>query len=199
MHIPPRLASLKRGPLLGRGSYGSVYWGTLGGAQVAIKVMENAPGPQAAEQLWAAQYESMVASDLFHPDLVRTFDWCGHADEHGGMVWIVQELCDKGSLSNALKEGTLREGGVLQGKPIMSAILETALEVARGMQYLHSHDVLHGDLSSNNVLLVSEENSRGFKAKVTDFGLSRALGGQEISTRTGERRRFNYFLITLQC
>lgn len=184
MHIPPRLSSLKRGPLLGKGSYGSVYWGTLGDSQVAIKVMEHAAGPEAAEQLWSAQYESMIASDLFHHDLVRTIDWCGHSDEQGGSVWIVQELCDKGSLSNALKEGRFREGGELEGRPMMCAVLETALEVARGMQYLHSHDVLHGDLSSNNVLLISADNARGFEAKVTDFGLSRALGGQDITTKT---------------
>lgn len=197
MHIPPRLSSLKRGPLLGKGSYGSVYWGTLGDSQVAIKVMEHAPGPEAAEQLWSAQYESMIASDLFHPDLVKTIDWCGHSDEQGGGVWIVQELCDKGSLSNALKEGKLKEGGELEGRPVMCAVLETALEVARGMQYLHSHDVLHGDLSSNNVLLVSADNPRGFEAKVTDFGLSRALGGQDITTKTVGTGKKSYKLLFL--
>ncbi|KAL4517447.1 hypothetical protein Ndes2437B_g06678 [Nannochloris sp. 'desiccata'] len=188
MHIPPRLATLKRGPALGIGSYGSVYWGTLGDAGVAIKVMQHAAGPEAGQQLWAAQYEAMVASDLSHENLVRTIDWCCHiqGNAQGGTVWIIQELCNKGSLAIAIKEGSLRiiQGNV-ESAPDMHAVLETAADVARGMAYLHSHDVIHGDLSSNNVLFISAENNkRGYQAKVTDFGLSRALGGQDCATKT---------------
>jgi serine/threonine protein kinase len=35
---------------------------------------------------------------------------------------------------------------------------------------------LHADLKGGNVLLKSAQNSRGFEAKVADFGLSRQLG-----------------------
>ena len=186
MHIPPRLASLQLGPLLGKGSYGSVYVGMLGQVPVAVKVMQQAAGPEVAEQYWAATYEAMIASDLQHENLVRTIDWCGHADCSGGVMWIVQELCDEGSLSKAIKDGRLRRGGKQEHGANMKAVLQTAVEVAKGMQYLHSHDVLHGDLSSNNVMFVSMENDRGFQAKINDFGLSRSLGkGQDnVSTRT---------------
>jgi hypothetical protein len=188
MHIPPRLATLQIGPLLGRGSYGSVYWGTLGDNGVAIKVMQQAPGPEAGEQLWAAQYEAMVASDLSHDNLVRTIDWCCHYEGsmNGGVMWIVQELCNKGSLAIAIKEGALRvDVGNVESAPDMRAVLETAADVAYAMAYLHSHDVLHGDLSSNNVLFISDDNNRrGFRAKVSDFGLARALGGQDCATKT---------------
>ena len=51
------------------------------------------------------------------------------------------------------------------------------MDVAAGMDYLHSLGVLHSDLKAANVLLTSKQPSnydpRGFVCKVTDFGLSR--------------------------
>lgn len=47
-------------------------------------------------------------------------------------------------------------------------ILATAREVASGMAHLHSMNILHGDLTSLNVLLTSSDlDSRGFIAKVS--------------------------------
>ena len=47
-------------------------------------------------------------------------------------------------------------------------ILATAREIASGMAHLHSMNILHGDLTSLNVLLASSDiDNRGFIAKVT--------------------------------
>ncbi len=184
--IPPRLATLQLGELIGKGSFGKVYFGTLNECPVAVKVMQAPPG--SADVLWAAQYETMIASDLQHDNIVQTIDWCEHVDPMlGGIVWIVQELCDRGSLNVSLERGLLRGKDCkdpTKSPPDLVAYLETALDVARGMQYLHSHDVLHGDLSSNNIMLVTADTPRGFIAKINDFGLSRALGEQDVSTKT---------------
>eukprot|EP00882_Tetradesmus_deserticola_P014412 GHRQ01015324.1.p1 GENE.GHRQ01015324.1~~GHRQ01015324.1.p1 ORF type:complete len:164 (+),score=56.91 GHRQ01015324.1:299-790(+) len=53
------------------------------------------------------------------------------------------------------------------------------------MLYLHGLDVVHGDLKSGNVLLsVSPTSPYGRVAKVTDFGLSRALGSGQTHRST---------------
>lgn len=53
------------------------------------------------------------------------------------------------------------------------------------MTYLHSLDILHGDLTGGNILLVSSnKDKRGFIAKVADFGLSRVLSAEAVSTGT---------------
>lgn len=62
----------------------------------------------------------------------------------------------------------------------------TAKEIASAMLHLHNSNILHGDLSGGNVLLVSSEKDleRGWYAKVGDFGLSRVLTAEAISTGT---------------
>ena len=49
----------------------------------------------------------------------------------------------------------------------------TALEVARGLEYIHHADrrMVHRDLSAANVLLTSAgADERGFRALLSDFG-----------------------------
>lgn len=55
------------------------------------------------------------------------------------------------------------------------------------MCYLHRRNIIHCDLSTNNILLAASElDDRGFVAKVSDMGLSRIMNGSNgvINTRT---------------
>lgn len=100
-------------------------------------------------------------------------------------VWIVQHLCDKGTLYNAIDKGWLRQALSLTAGPSLSAVLNTAFEIATAMEYLHEQGILHGDLNGNNVLLSHHDsNQRSFVALVGDFGLSRAISVTQNTTRT---------------
>lgn len=58
-------------------------------------------------------------------------------------------------------------GGLSSAAPDMAAILATAREVAAAMSYLHHNNMLHGDLTGNNVLLTAAPGEkRGYTAKV---------------------------------
>ncbi|GAX80143.1 hypothetical protein CEUSTIGMA_g7581.t1 [Chlamydomonas eustigma] len=89
-------------------------------------------------------------------------------------VQIVQELCDRGSLRKALDRGVFhRVESDGQRKVLYANVLLAALDIARGMRHLHSCNILHSDLKALNVLLQSNtESTKGFTAKVADFGLS---------------------------
>jgi serine/threonine protein kinase len=70
---------------------------------------------------------------------------------------------------------------------VQVSIVRSLLDIAAGMDYLHSTNVLHGDLKSANVLLKSTTTDpRGFLCKLADFGLSRVLDLDmtHISTKT---------------
>lgn len=60
--------------------------------------------------------------------------------------------------------------GALLGASHLCWVLATAKEFCTAVSYLHSMDVVHGDLKSSNVLLkaaaVTAWDSRGFVAKV---------------------------------
>ena len=52
-------------------------------------------------------------------------------------------------------------------QPKLRAMLRTATEVAEGMAYIHSRRIVHGDLSSRNVLLMHAHSEADATAKVT--------------------------------
>lgn len=54
-------------------------------------------------------------------------------------------------------------------------LISWSFQVARGMQYLSSRNVLHGDLAARNVLLC-EDNV----VKICDFGLARSMYKREV-------------------
>lgn len=100
-------------------------------------------------------------------------------------TWLVLELCDLGSLQEALDAGLLRTSrDPREGVPHLPAILATAREIASAMAYVHAEGVVHGDLSAWNVLLARSGGpglgGRGWLAKVGDFGLARhfSVGGK---------------------
>ena len=68
---------------------------------------------------------------------------------------------------------------------LQDIILETAMDIARGMEYLHQESITHGDLKGSNVLLqTAGGHANQFVAKVADFGLSRVLKENQTATRT---------------
>ncbi|XP_031570605.1 activated CDC42 kinase 1-like [Actinia tenebrosa] len=52
----------------------------------------------------------------------------------------------------------------------VTKLLEFASQIAKGMQYLHSKNLIHFDLAARNVLVVAPN-----KVRISDFGLARVL------------------------
>ena len=63
----------------------------------------------------------------------------------------------------------------------MAGVCGVGIDICRGLQYLHSINILHRDLKSKNVLLTS--NPPLCQAKLCDFGMARVR--LESATMTG--------------
>lgn len=130
--------------------------------------------------------ESRISESLLHENVVRTFgsldvkakELFGEFLTHGDRICkvIAMEYCDKGELSRAIDKGEYVLS-VRSLQPNMSAILHSALDIAKGLEYLHSIGIVHGDLKPDNVLRKTDEDDpRGYICKICDFGLSRKVG-----------------------
>ena len=96
------------------------------------------------------------------------------AGEDGGRPYIVFEYCD----GETLKERIDRSGRL----PLDEAAAY-AIEVGRGLAAAHARRLVHRDVKPQNVLIDSEG-----RAKVTDFGIARALeSGRPDEDRPGPR------------
>lgn len=62
----------------------------------------------------------------------------------------------------------------------LQAAIDIMLQMARGMEYLHEHDIVHRDLKSSNILVAPSEaavlRDEGYAdVKLADFGLTKTL------------------------
>ncbi|MED6120189.1 hypothetical protein PIB30_018588 [Stylosanthes scabra] len=159
---------------LGRGGFGTVYKGELGdGTKIAVKRMENrAISSKGVDEF---QAEIAVLSKVRHRHLVSLL---GHAIE-GHEKLLVYEYMPLGALSKHLFQWER-----LNLEPLSwSQRLVIALDVARGMEYLHGlarQTFIHRDLKSSNILL-----GHDFRAKVSDFGLVKLApdGNKSVATK----------------
>lgn len=85
---------------------------------------------------------------------------------------LAYEFCEGGSLLSLLSDSSRYYD-----------YLPIALDIANGMAYLHSRNVIHRDLKPSNILL-----TRDHRAKIADFGMSVANTGQELTAETGTYR-----------
>ena len=93
-----------------------------------------------------------------HPNIVQHLGL--HKDKIGFPV-LLMELMDD-NLTNYLEEDSEAVPYHIQ--------VNMCLDIARALLFLHSNDIIHRNLSSNNVLLIG--NARHMRAKVSDFGMA---------------------------
>eukprot|EP00891_Asterochloris_glomerata_P004428 jgi/Astpho2/4428/Aster-00044 len=188
---------LQLGPLLGKGSFGKVYRGKLGGKTLAVKIVESSS--KAAKDSFGTPMEAVVTQGVDHPNVVSLVDFkmlepdpsakkeivwdsANQGEERGGKgeLWFLLEFCDKGCLQDAVDRGWFRETcSIVTGIPNVHSILETIRDIAAGMAHMHDRGVVHGDMTGGNIMLQGcvpvAPSTRNFVAKVSDFGLAREM------------------------
>jgi hypothetical protein len=157
---------------LGTGRVSTIYraaWRRMERVQmVALKVamLNHITGD--ASHVDELRREADIAARLQHPNIC---DLVGvAADEE--CFCLAYDFCEGGSLLSLLTDSRR-----------YYEYLPIALDVANGMAYLHSRSLIHRDLKPSNILI-----TRDHRAKVSDFGMSVANTGQELTAETGTYR-----------
>ena len=106
-------------------------------------------------------------SGIRHPNIVQFLG--GTRDPQSGRPVLLMELIDE-SLTRFLEQSP-------HPVPYHVEVCLTQ-DIALAIAYLHSNQIIHRDLSSNNVLVLAKR-----KAKITDFGMSRIVGERRDWTK----------------
>lgn len=137
---------LKDMQFLGSGAQGSVYVATYQNELVAVKKMRD-----------KCETEIKHLRKLNHRNIIAFKGVCTQSANY----CIVMEFCPYGQLYEYLKRCEYMPP---------AQIIDWSHQIASGMNYLHSHKIIHRDLKSPNVLI-----SINSVLKISDFGTSRQL------------------------
>jgi serine/threonine protein kinase len=142
---------------LGVGGMGTVYKArdTLLDRFVALKLLRRDLSGE-SDPASRLQHEARVAASINHPNVIQVFS---SGTDHG-QFYVVMELVNRGSLDDLIEQrNRLPEGQVL----------ESGIQVAKGLRAAHRQGLIHRDVKPANILFIDEQI-----AKISDFGLASA-------------------------
>jgi serine/threonine protein kinase len=155
---------------LGAGAMGEVWLAEHVSlrSKVALKLVETAGRPNAAELCARFQHEAQAAARIESPFVVRVLD---HGVD-GTLAFLAMEVLRGESLDQRL---------LAQGKLSPEAVTLIVAQMALAIDAAHRMGVVHRDLKPANVLLVratlgAEPGAPCEMAKVVDFGIAKTLG-----------------------
>ncbi|KAL5156665.1 LRR receptor-like serine/threonine-protein kinase IOS1 [Glycine soja] len=156
--------------IIGKGGFGTVYLGYIDDSPVAVKVLS----PSSVNGFRQFQAEVKLLVRVHHKNLTSLIGYCN-------------EGTNKALIYEYMANGNLQEH--LSGKHSKSTFLSwedrlrIAVDAALGLEYLQNGckpPIIHRDVKSTNILL-----NEHFQAKLSDFGLSKAIptdGESHVST-----------------
>ena len=160
---------------IGGGGMAEVYLAedTLLTRRVAVKILRS---QYTSDEDFVVRFrqEARAAARLSHPNIVSIFDVGCAEDTH----YIVMEYVSGETLKDYIK----REGPLSP-----QIVLELAYQVAAALKHAHDNKIIHCDIKPHNILI-----SREGLAKVTDFGIARAVSSQTSTQVAGVMGSVHY-------
>jgi len=163
------------GEILGRGAYGRVLAVTVHGTRCAAKevhqiLVEGVTQEELDTTKEAFLTECTFTSRLHHPNVVQVLG-IHYPTREAKLPWLVMEMMEislKGFLEKYDRDIVLL--------PTKVSIL---VDTSQGLEFLHGWDVIHRDLSSNNILL-----TKHLVAKISDLGVAKVIENNQMKTQT---------------
>ncbi|OMO76440.1 hypothetical protein CCACVL1_15682 [Corchorus capsularis] len=154
------LSQLFLGLRFAHGAHSRLYHGIYKEEPVAVKIIrvpdDDENGNLAARLEKQFNREVTLLSRLHHPNVIKFVAACRKPP----VYCVITEYLSEGSLRAYLHK--------LDDKSLpLQKLIAIALEVARGMEYIHSQGVIHRDLKPENILI-----DQDFHLKIADFGIA---------------------------
>ncbi|KAF2634948.1 hypothetical protein P280DRAFT_502182 [Massarina eburnea CBS 473.64] len=160
----PEGLQYETGPQLGKGGFAICHRAQLlghehlGNTTVALKIVKSKMEPPKLAQKFVTELQ--IHSKLSHPNIVEFY----RAFSFSPSTYVVLELCENGSLADAIKKRKYFT---------MPEIRRFMIQTCGAIKYLHQRNIVHRDLKTGNLFL-----DRDMNVKVGDFGLAALLVSQ---------------------
>ncbi|XP_076904804.1 serine/threonine-protein kinase 54-like [Bidens hawaiensis] len=196
------------GEEIGRGAFGVVYRGLYRTQTVAVKVFDLGD-----KEVTEVSMESMKNGLMREVDIWKNLDHPNVTKMIGTIMSMTTNSRNK-SMKSRIKSSFCIVSEYVKGGSLRSYILKNrtkrlpvkivfqfALDIAKGLSYLHSKRIIHFDVKPDNILIDNQ-----YKLKLVDFGVSvfkpsegSFLMNGEIGTRGYMAPRFGICLREMYC
>ncbi|KAM3306589.1 serine/threonine/tyrosine-protein kinase HT1 [Capsicum chacoense] len=154
------LSKLFLGLRFAHGAHSQLYHGIYNDEPVAVKIIkvpdDDENGDLAPRLENQFTREVTLLSQLHHPNIVKFVGSCRKTP----VFCVVTEYLSEGSLRAYLHK--------LDYKSLtLQKVIALALDIAHGMQYIHSQGIIHRDLKPENILIDEK-----YHLKIADFGIA---------------------------
>ena len=119
--------------------------------------------------------EAQAVASLTHPNIVSVYD-VGH---EGNLYYIVMEL---------IKGRTLKEIIIAEGVLSWKWCINVAIQIASALETAHKNNIIHRDIKPHNIIITEDG-----MAKVTDFGIAKAVSNSTITAFGTTMGSVHYF------
>lgn len=153
--VQKQVIDLKLNDLLGSGRNGNTYNGVYKDKKVVIKVLNNI-----TEFIDKQHIDKLL--NLQNNNIIKIY-YCINGTAN--ILHVATDLCSNDTLQANLERGFFRKS-FYSGSVDILKVYEFALQISRGMKYLHDHDIIHGNLTSRNIMLEKDI------VKITDYALT---------------------------
>eukprot|EP00009_Paramoeba_aestuarina_P007356 CAMPEP_0201518238 /NCGR_PEP_ID=MMETSP0161_2-20130828/9141_1 /ASSEMBLY_ACC=CAM_ASM_000251 /TAXON_ID=180227 /ORGANISM="Neoparamoeba aestuarina, Strain SoJaBio B1-5/56/2" /LENGTH=473 /DNA_ID=CAMNT_0047915959 /DNA_START=226 /DNA_END=1644 /DNA_ORIENTATION=+ len=152
---------------LGEGAYGSVYKAIMKSTQAELAIKNIKISQQESESI---QEEMKILKECRDKNIVCYY---GCAVPNSSSLWILMDLCEKGSVLDLMKTMPGKKFNEDQVGAFMGPVLS-------GLSYLHSKNIIHRDIKAANILVTSSG-----EVKIGDFGISAQISeGKSAKAKT---------------
>ncbi|KAI3500861.1 hypothetical protein L1887_36687 [Cichorium endivia] len=182
--------------VIARGSFGTVHRGLYDGLDVAVKLLDwgeegHRTDAEISSLRAAFTQEVVVWHKLDHPNVTKFIGATmgtselniqadnGHFGVPRNSCCVVVEYLPGGALKSFLIKNRRR-------KLAFKVVMQLALDLARGLNYLHTKKIVHRDVKTENMLL---DKTRTLK--IADFGVAR-VEASNPNDMTGETGTLGY-------